>query len=528
VFSQHIALTNVNLRQLLYKQKIPGGNSDGYPDSGSYIETRFLPMSSIGIFFAFFSMLACCIFSWCRICAPHINCCRKSKFAKLCCGTGAANPDGYRKQYRQVFFFILLMCSLGLALASMIGQSGVSKVFNGAEALFGKALQEAKLMEAVSEITIDSMELLNENPDKEGMKSALDSVKSSVQSSYKTVDDIDDDVKAISKVYYALYSLNCLLGYIAYCCKYGGRPALAMALTGFGLLVSSWLFFGGFYSFGAFMDDTCVEMQKWFECKAPGQDTKGVDCTQLPISKLLRCADAQTYVVGFEGTYDTNSRLIAEYRIKFPKSTVKFTYPNETCPDIGCLQRTSTTSNYDALVYRERQYYALSSSAERLCFIPGKDPESYSSKCVTTCTQSPITMPPSSESCYQKAIIASADAMWGNTYIASCNYLTELSYSAVQSGTGSCYDLSNGFVYLFCAHGLIGVMYMFVVLVGIRGSKAWSEENYQEVLDAKYMANGDSDDEIVILHDNTSIAGMEMSSSPVHTQHHSPQQTVGV
>ena len=118
--------------------------------------------------------------------------------------------------------------------------------------------------------------------------------------------------------------------------------------------------------------------------------------------------------------------------------------------------------------------------------------------------------------------------MWGNTYIASCNYLTELSYSAVQSGTGSCYDLSNGvhqsphntsqsvhleahcvpvlflgrrkcyesqpsmqssasglilplqgFVYLFCAHGLIGVMYMFVVLVGIRGSKAWSEENYQ-------------------------------------------------
>ena len=32
-----------------------------------------------------------------------------------------------------------------------------------------------------------------------GWKSALDSVKSSVQSSYKTVDDIDDDVKAISK-----------------------------------------------------------------------------------------------------------------------------------------------------------------------------------------------------------------------------------------------------------------------------------------------------------------------------------------
>ena len=32
------------------------------------------------------------------------------------------------------------------------------------------AMLKAKLMEAVSEITIDSMELLNENPDKEGMK----------------------------------------------------------------------------------------------------------------------------------------------------------------------------------------------------------------------------------------------------------------------------------------------------------------------------------------------------------------------
>ena len=52
----------------------------------------------------------------------------------------------------------------------------------------------------------------------------------------------------------------------------------------------------------------------------------------------------------------------------------------------------------------------------------------------------------------QKAVLAATDGMYGSTYVSGCDYLTKIAYNGVKSG-GSCYDLSDGFVYLYTAHG---------------------------------------------------------------------------
>merc|ERR1711959_166591 len=86
---------------------------------------------------------------------------------------------------------------------------------------------------------------------------------------------------------------------------------------------------------------------------------------------------------------------------------------------------------------------------------------------------------PTSDACFQKAILTHTDSMLGLSYMASCAYVTDVAINATKKDS-SCDKLGDGFIYLFGAHGSIGVLYFFVIIVGIKGKKQWDRHNYAD------------------------------------------------
>merc|ERR1711907_728586 len=78
--------------------------------------------------------------------------------------------------------------------------------------------------------------------------------------------------------------------------------------------------------------------------------------------------------------------------------------------------------------------------------------------------------------CHQQQIIAAASGMVGASYVANCQYLKGLT---IKLNNDVCYNMVAGFTGVFVAHGLIGVMYIVVLVVGIKGLRAFApEEEY--------------------------------------------------
>ena len=69
--------------------------------------------------------------------------------------------------------------------------------------------------------------------------------------------------------------------------------------------------------------------------------------------------------------------------------------------------------------------------------------------------------------------------MWGVSYSASCAYLTNTAYNAT-SDTGSCADLSDGFVYLLVAHLAIALLYTIILMISLTAFKVWNKHNRAE------------------------------------------------
>merc|ERR1712196_225989 len=69
--------------------------------------------------------------------------------------------------------------------------------------------------------------------------------------------------------------------------------------------------------------------------------------------------------------------------------------------------------------------------------------------------------------------------MIGLAYMGSCEYLTDLSETSTASGS-SCDKLGDGFIYQFSAQGSIGVLYIFVIAIGIQGFHTWRWENHAD------------------------------------------------
>lgn len=82
------------------------------------------------------------------------------------------------------------------------------------------------------------------------------------------------------QAYFCLFGLNLLMGFIAYCCM-KSCPSACMTVFAFLLLALSWALFGSFYFTAAFLDDTCIQLQLWYDCEVP-PCVCGHACSFLP------------------------------------------------------------------------------------------------------------------------------------------------------------------------------------------------------------------------------------------------------
>merc|ERR1712054_22474 len=90
----------------------------------------------------------------------------------------------------------------------------------------------------------------------------------------------------------------------------------------------------------------------------------------------------------------------------------------------------------------------------------GKTGTKMTSACVSAC-KSTDNSNPTTDACFQKSVLASADVLF------------------VTSSSGACNTMGDGFLAMFSAFGLIGAFYFIVVCVGIRGGTSWDKSYYQ-------------------------------------------------
>lgn len=184
--------------------------------------------------------------------------------------------------------------------------------------------------------------------------------------------------------------------------------------------------------------------------------------------------------------------------------------------------QTSTPTDYSNVkLYRSWAYGNVSSLYTR-CSTTGLTADAYYASCVDTCTDTDLTSP-STEACHAKAILTAIDVLYTSSYIASCEFLTNVAYNVTQSSSADseCDKLGDGFVYLFCAHFLIGVFYICVVCTGIKGNWVWDAKNNFEVEHVREEGEGpdsalDHDSDLQQPYE----VAVEMEPEPKHHHHH--------
>jgi hypothetical protein len=479
---------NTQRTLLEYKQKITQPDySEGYPNTTKYLEKRIVPAGAGGFAMAIIAILIFIIFACCRGWALCCQCC-KNKFFDCCCGTGKATDDpdvGYSKCTRTALFIALLVCAVGLAVGGIVGDQGMNKVVDGAVDLFNDASKSVDQMSAVVKVIQNAGKTLGQNPDTASMNEAISDVRKTVKDKQKDVSDNTDKAKLVSKIFFAVFCVNTILGIGAWLCN-KGCPATCMTLNGFFLCILAWILFAVFYMGGAFLDDTCVQLDMWYKCKMPNTP-KGTDCSKLRIDAFLKCPDASSFSEGYTKSLKQASDLIQAYAVdpRFNAATkAKFTYPNATCPNgVDCVNA-AAFNNWGANgAWRKKQFVAVGKTTiGKKCDPGSKKDTAYSSPCHDTCKETDLSKDPStlSQACVEKAILTAADVLWGSSYVASCTFLTSIAGSST-ADSGSCNKLGDGFVFIFAAFGLIGCLYFIVIIIGIHGSTAWDGEAHQDV-----------------------------------------------
>jgi len=438
--------------------------------------------ASIGAIIALLTIVTFFMWIICRLCSGNCgeaNCCRTGFFCKCFCGTGGANLDGYTKRQRIVLALMLFFAMAGVTLCGLIGARGVNNVVHGTQEMFAQAMTAITTMQGVSTTLQDALTALGQTFDGSEMTSAVASVKTDVGDLESKVDDNADNVKKVAYTFYAFFAINCLLGFSSYITN-AGCFSMLMAVNGFLLSIVCWLLFAILYASGAFLDDTCIQLQLWNDCNAPNADRVALGCSDLVLQKEIDCPNATVFTPAYGDSYDNIYSLIQGYNAEGYASTYSFAYPNGTG---GILPNaTAAATDYpDNTVYRLSLYNAVPACT------PGSlshsaalaTPWAYMASCMSTCSDSIAGPTYSSQACHVKAILTAADATLGLAYMGSCSYLTAVSAAATVSGS-SCDSLGDGFIYQFAAQGSIGAIYFFVIFIGIQGFHAWQWQNYAE------------------------------------------------
>jgi hypothetical protein len=366
---------------------------------------------------------------------------------------------------------MLVFIAAWIVLCGLMGGKGVHDVVDGAQLVFDQAMDAIGVMQTTNTIMQGAMTNLNIDYDASAMNSAVDSVSEEVGDLEKKVDKYANSVKIAAYVFYSVFLVNLLFGSLSY---WTGRGcfSMVMATMAFLLVIVCWLLFAIFYASGAFLDDTCVQLQLWYDCKQPNADQTALGCNKLTLDKEINCPNASTFSGDYTEAYNNLYRQINDYKSRY--NVIKFDYPNGTKSEISV----SSSTDYNGNVEYRADLYKAEASRLPACSPDGRPPNDYSSSCITNCTSTNLAVPATAE-CYEKAILSSGDVLMGLSYIASCSYVTDLAKNAT-APSSSCDKLGDGFIFQFGSQGSIGILYLFVIFVGVKGYHVWMKKNNAE------------------------------------------------
>jgi len=246
---------------------------------------------------------------------------------------------------------------------------------------------------------------------------------------------------------------------------------MLMAVFGFVMVVVCWLLFAIFLGGGAFFDDTCVQLQLWYDCNAGDSRPTVSECAECALDEMISCPNNATFTDPYVTALTELNTLISAYNSAYQSQSTYITFQDVQ------LSNSSVTDYSANDGYRTAAYTAVASQYSG-CAIPDGNNTAVNSDCLTSCTSTDVSSP-STQECYEKAILSATDVLLGTSYVASCYYLTDLAYAATASGS-SCSIMSNGFIYQFGANGAIGVLYFAVIGIGIAGFDFWNGSNNKE------------------------------------------------
>ena len=406
---------------------------------------------------------------------------------------------------RTLTFVLFCLCTAGIVVMCILGHGAVVDVCGGSTELFDGVYNSVVEMEGVLNTMVTAIGALQPGSDTSSMTSAISSVKTAIADIKKKVDDPckkGGTIEQGSQIYFAVFTVMCLWGICGYMCKYS-FPSVILSVIGFIIAIIMWLLTTFFLASGQLLDDTCVQLNMWSVCNDPLVTTKPAYCTNgdLTLDRFLKCPDNSAFKNSYNITFQqiTND-LIPKYNSQYAgqnpgTASASFTAPGGYSPPLSPLTSfsfygTPTTGNTGWR--RSNIYTPISATQVPGCTPPAVNspnlPSSVNSDCMTgaapsQCPSSTSILPtcttPSagsfcSAACAQKSILVAGDLMWGNSYIASCRYLTAAAKAAVADGK-ACNKLGGGFRMLFASHGIIAACYCIITL---HSYKVWA--NHEE------------------------------------------------
>jgi len=221
----------------------------------------------------------------------------------------------------------VLFLSGWVIVCCLIGVRGVDYVVSATEEIFDEAMVGITTMDNSNKLAQLGLTELAVSYSGVAMNTAIESVKTTVGDLDEKVDKYSNGVKTASYVFYAFFVVNLLNGFLAYCCMKGCFSML-MAFFGYCLVVCSWLLFAVFYMSGVYIDDTCVQLQLWNDCKAYQADTIALQCTEkLKLAEVVTCPNNIMFAAEYNATFYLLDAKIDAYNAAFTSDASRFTKP---------------------------------------------------------------------------------------------------------------------------------------------------------------------------------------------------------
>lgn len=387
-----------------------------------------------------------------------------------CCGAGNPAPEGYTQNQRLCLVAILFFGWAMIVAGSGLGYSGNGDVADGLDRLSNSCVKVADEMVEQVQMGYDAAKLVGDNPDEKIVADAED-LRTSIKDASDFLKETNDARILSVYIFYGIMMVVPLLGFLAWGIG-KSCPAYAMTQLSFCLLFVAWIFFAVTFACGVILDDTCVNA---------GQHVYGQPNT---LSSLLECGEADASAIVYTDVWKT----LDENEVLYDNEGYTPAYPLETTVGLSTNNGSHTSAlgnsnNYDANRALLLKYYSTfqidastcasvaNSDKTVLCFVPGIDPTIYESTCLVGGANA------NSKPCLQQALILSAAAMTGTSYMLSCDYLDTL---ALDLNNNICDGMVKGLIDTCIGQAFIGFFYFFVVAVGCMGMNRFNSDNYSD------------------------------------------------